>query len=173
MTTNTDNKDMTKTNPPPYLEFDYKTLYEEQLRIVDSLNKLYRQAEDENVTLTAEVAKLKAERAEAPKVEEDCCNEAPLCHLCHESTNGDSRCAICGKPTCLDCTDTEELWESCTTCAAGLRKEEEVKAEPKLQKPKPITKDVRAWCRKKYGNEWHKEDKDARKGEAKKALRKT
>jgi hypothetical protein len=113
---------------------------------------------------------LKAERAEAPKVEEDCCNEAPLCHLCHESTDGDSWCAICGKPTCLDCTDTEEFWESCTTCAAGLRKEEAPKEEPK----QPITaKDVRAWCRKKYGNEWWKEDKDTRKGEAKKALRKT
>ena len=100
-----DNKDMT----PPYVleKIDYKARCEEQVRINDDLNNLYRQAEDKLVTLRAEVAKLKA---------------------------------AVSRP------------------------------EPK----QPITaKDVRARCRNKYGNEWHKEDKDARKGEAKKALRKT
>jgi hypothetical protein len=112
MATNTDNKDMTKTNPPPYVQekIDYKARCEEQVRINDDLNNLYRQAEDELVTLRAEVAKLKAA---VPK------------------------------------------------------------PEPKQPEPKQsiTAKDVRAWCRNKYGNEWHKEDKDTRKGEAKKALK--
>ena len=52
MATNTDNKDMcynmTKTNPPPYVQekIDYKARCEEQVRINDDLNHLYRQAED-------------------------------------------------------------------------------------------------------------------------------
>ena len=50
----------------------------------------------------------------------------------------------------------------------------DVKAEPKAEPKQPITaKDVRAWCRNKYGNDWWKEDKHTRKGEAKQALRKT
>ena len=117
MATNTDNKDMTKTNLPHYVQekIDYKARCEEQVRINDDLNNLYRQAEDELVTLRAEVAKLKAA---APQPEP---------------------------------------------------KQPEPK-QPEL-KQSITAKDVRAWCRNKYGNEWHKEDKDARKGEAKKALK--
>ena len=83
--------------PPPYEEeekIDYKALYEEQVRINDDLNRLYRQAEDE-------LAELKAEDKPKPKPED---------------------------------------------------------------KQKPITaKDVRAWCRDKYGGDWWKEQKAERK----------
>ena len=126
MATNTDNKDMTKTNPPPYVQekIDYKARCEEQVRINDDLNHLYRQAEDENVTLRAEVAIAKL-KATVPRPE-------------------------------------------------PKQPEPKQQPEPKEEPKQSITaKDVRAWCRHKYGNEWHKEDKDTRKGEAKKALRKT
>ena len=40
-----------------------------------------------------------------------------------------------------------------------------------LQKSETITpKDVRVWCRKKYGKDWWKENKDERKKEAQNSL---
>jgi hypothetical protein len=109
MASNTEIKNMTKkvVPPPAYEEeekVDYKALYEKERQVNDSLNNVYRQTEDENAKLKAEIAKLKAE------------------------------------------------------------------AEPKADKPITL-KDVRAWCREKYGKDWHKEQKAERKVEAKKALK--
>jgi hypothetical protein len=93
----------------------------QNIMTVDSLNRLYRQAEDEIADLRAEIYELR--RAEV------------IVEHKWKGMDLDPQC--------------------------GMKK-----AEPKKITPK----EVRAWCRAKYGAEWHKADKDARKTEAKEAL---
>jgi cell division protein FtsB len=105
------------------------TTDQQNMMDVDSLNRLYRQAEDENAALKAELAAMKGENAEL---------KARVDEL------------------------TADLAQA--TVPAERPQTEPITAQAGV-------KAVRAWCRDKYGAEWHKTDKDARKTEAKEALK--
>jgi hypothetical protein len=109
------------------------TTDQQNMMDVDSLNRLYRQAEDENAALKAELAALKGENAEM------------------KGKNAELKARV---------------YELTANLAQAT-----VEIKPMTVKPTaPPTPDIRAWCRDKYGAEWHKTDKDARKTEAKEAL---